>query len=219
VQTPQLFDLAYRQRRRVGLIAQPDSSLETWVLGYRWWAADNGCYSKGDTFDPARWLNWLNRCLTRDRCLFVVCPDVFDPAAGVGDPDATWARSERWFEVVRDLGFPVALALQDGAEAHLSTWDEADRYDAVFIAGSTDWKLSQAARDCCFEAQLLGKWVHVGRVNSWERISHVAAWAVDSVDGTFLKHVPPHDRQLAGWVRALDERGPGLFPEYLPEGV
>ena len=34
--------------------------------------------------------------------------------------------------------------------------------------------------------RLGGKWVHVGRVNSWRRLDLVASWNVDSVDGTYL---------------------------------
>ena len=58
------------------------------------------------------------------------------------------------------------------------------RVDAVGV------QLSVAAKLCVDEAQLMGKWVHVGRVNSWRRLDLVASWDVDSVDGTYLAFAP-----------------------------
>ena len=71
-----------------------------------------------------------------------------------------------------------------------------------------EWKLSADAKLCVDEAQLLGKWVHVGRVNSWRRLRHVAAWDVDSVDGTYLAFGPDRNgARLAGWLRRLETEG------------
>ena len=75
----------------------------------------------------------------------------------------------------------------------------------VLIGGDTDWKTSSEARDVAREAQLRGKWVHVGRVNSWKRIDRVASWDVDSVDGTFLRFGPDtNGARLARWLHRLD---------------
>lgn len=213
VHTTPLARLAARGAR-VGLVLNPAASLHRRVACYRWWAADNGCYSRGDRFDGRRWLAWLDR-LPRTGCLFVVAPDAFNATTGRGDCEATWARSQRYLERVRALGFPVALALQDGADAHLPSWDEAERWDAAFVAGSTAWKLSQGAADCCREAALLGKWVHVGRVNTWRRLHWVSYWPVDSVDGTRLRHTGPADPHLPAWIEALASRRE-MFPAYVP---
>lgn len=159
-------------------------------------------------------LAWLAG-LPRSGCVFVVAPDVFDRSSGRGDCEATWARSGPYLEKVRALGFPVALALQDGAEGHLPTWDEAERWDCAFIAGSTTWKLSQDAWCCVHEAMLMGKWVHVGRVNTWRRLHALSYWPVDSVDGTRLKHTGPNDPHLPAWIEALAARKE-MFPAYHP---
>ena len=59
-----------------------------------------------------------------------------------------------------------------------------DAVDAVFIGGSTNWKCSIAAVQIIQAAQLLGKHVHVGRVNGPERWEHFDKLGVDSADGT-----------------------------------
>jgi hypothetical protein len=70
------------------------------------------------------------------RCLFATAPDV------VGDAQATLRRAYMlgW---IRYAGLPAALVAQDGLE-HLATpWDD---FDALFLGGSTAWKLGPAAR-------------------------------------------------------------------------
>jgi hypothetical protein len=55
--------------------------------------------------------------------------------------------------------------------------------DAVFIGGSTKFKESNAAMACAKAAKILGKIVHVGRINTperWTRWSKIA----DSCDGS-----------------------------------
>jgi hypothetical protein len=127
-------------------------------------------------------------------------------------PPATCQRSRPWLELIRGLGIPVALVAQNGADAHEPTWDNAERGDVssseapgvpAMLLGRADptdrrascpscastlseWKLSAAAKLCVDEARLMGKWVHVARVNSWRRLDLMASWDVDSVDGTFL---------------------------------
>lgn len=214
----------------VGLMLQPGSGLRAQAARYRLWAADNGSFSLGDRFDPEAWFRWVrtlprpdvrwgcqglgfeSRLMASDveppewrGCLFVVAPDV------LADASATWTASERWFTRVREAGFPVALVAQDGAEAHATMWDECDSYDALFIGGSTTWKLSEDARSCVHEADLLGKWVHMGRVNSRRRLRLAAAWNVDSVDGTYLAYGPAvNSRRLAHWLAEVGQQ-PTLF--------
>ena len=213
----------------VGLMLQPGSGLARHAQHYRWWAADNGCFSQGETFDPRAWLAWLASLPevgVRRRCLFAVAPDV------VGDAAATWRRSRPWLDVVRSLGIPVALVAQNGADGHVGTWEHAEEWDALFVGGAPEcgrcgwvrrepadrrrrcpscggglqeWKLSAAAKACVDEARLGGKWVHVGRVNSWRRLELMASWNVDSVDGTYLAFGPDaNGRRLARWLRRLE---------------
>lgn len=144
------------------------------------WAADNGCYAQGERFDVQLFLHWLDG-LTRDGCLFAVAPDV------VGDMVATLARSLPMLPRIRGLGFKAALVGQDGAELVSIPWGE---FDTWFIGGSTTWKLSPKSRDLALEAKRRGKWVHMGRVNSYQRVQIAYSWRCDSVDGTYLKFGP-----------------------------
>jgi hypothetical protein len=213
----------------VGLMLQPGSGLAGRAELYRWWAADNGCFSQGAAFDDQAWFAWLASLPEvgrRRRCLFAVAPDV------LGDAEATWQRSWPWFPLVRALGIPVALVAQNGADAHVAMWDCAEQWDVLFVGGApecprcswvridpadrrercplcaselSEWKLSGAAELCVREARLAGKWVHVGRVNSWRRLDLVANWNVDSVDGTYLAFGPDaNGARLARWLRRLD---------------
>jgi hypothetical protein len=55
----------------------------------------------------------------------------------------------------------------------------------------------------------MGKWVHVGRLNSWRRLDLVASWDVDSVDGTYLAFAPnANGARLATWLRRLHTQPP-----------
>jgi hypothetical protein len=99
---------------------------------------------------------------------------------------------------IRNLGYPAALVLQDGQE-HLPV--PFDDLDAVFIGGSTAWKLGPHAADLAAQARTRGLGVHMGRVNSMRRLRHAAAIGCHSVDGTYLAYGP--DRNLPTLLRWL----------------
>jgi hypothetical protein len=156
------------------------------------WAADNGCFGKGYPGDQA-WLTWLDKhSVHADRCLFATAPDV------VGDAVATLARSTPHLPAIRALGYPAALVAQDGLEHLTVPWDD---FDALFIGGTTEWKLGPAARTLVAEAKALGKHVHMGRVNSRRRWGYAEYIGCDSVDGTFLAFGPDLNlRRLRSWT-------------------
>jgi len=134
------------------------------------------------------------------RCDFATAPDV------VGDWDATWERSRDVLPLLRSLGYPAAIVLQDGA-ADLQ-WDA---FDAVFVGGTTAWKESTAAGALCASARQRGKWVHMGRVNSMRRLCIAQEFGCDSVDGTFLAFGPKANMpRLIRWMQQI-ERQPSLF--------
>lgn len=141
------------------------------------WAADNECYTLGDSFDPDRYIRSLKRTAKRwaNSCLFATAPDV------VGDAMSTLGKFPEWRDTIHDIGLPVALVAQDGLENLPVPWAE---FEAIFIGGTTDWKLSQDVRDLIADAKLHDKWVHVGRVNSQKRLAYCIKLGVDSVDGT-----------------------------------
>lgn len=169
-------------------------------LGERYglpWAADNGAFTG---FNEAAFRRLLARCKGGPPgCLFVVAPDV------VGDSVQTLALFDTWESVVRnESGQPVALVGQDGAEDTEIPWD---RFEAWFIGGSTRWKLSQASADLVQEARRRGKWVHVGRVNSFRRLMAAHDMGCQSCDGTGMSRWGDmHLEKFCKWVRRIKEQ-------------
>lgn len=148
------------------------------------WAADNSGFTGVDI--PA-WLRMLGTIAGHPNCLFVVAPDVLE------DSPATLAMYARYAPVIRDCGLPVAFVLQDGQLEGDIPWDA----DALFIGGSTDFKLGMDVQRMVLEAKSRGKWVHMGRVNSLRRMRYAESIGCDSADGTVLKHDP--SRPVASW--------------------
>jgi len=162
------------------------------------WCADNGVY--GGTYPgDSEYLQWLaDRAMLLHRCCFAVAPDV------VGDAEATLERSAPMLTRIRRLGYPVALAAQDGLENLLVPWDD---FDVLFIGGTTEWKLGAYARGVVRDAHRHGKWVHMGRVNSEARLRYAHAMGCHSADGTFLAFGPDRNLpQLLAWLRRIDEQ-------------
>ena len=164
------------------------------------WAADNDCFQRLDAHAYYAMLDRLHHI--GGRCLFVAVPDV------VADAYATARQFERWWTGPARRGLPVALVAQDGLE-HMGRWMSMvwPRIDALFIGGSTEWKLGPAARAFVREAKRRGLWVHMGRVNSVKRIAYAAEIGCDSIDGT-------------GWMRWRNIRLPtGLQAASAPPRV
>jgi len=137
------------------------------------WAADNGAFSG---FDESMFLAMLERLEPyRETCLFVACPDV------VGDASATLDLFHEWApQLVREQ-WPLALVAQDGLEADAVPWRVID---ALFIGGTTEFKLSSEAAGLVRLAKHHNKWVHMGRVNTIRRMVYANSIGVDSIDGT-----------------------------------
>ena len=110
-------------------------------------------------------------------CLFVSCPDV------VADARATLRLFEQWRPALqylwatvneddvdpgRPVHQPIALVAQDGQERLPVPWEHLQ---ALFVGGSTQWKLGPHAAALIREAKRRDKWVHVGRVNTLRRIA------------------------------------------------
>ncbi len=146
------------------------------------WAADNACYSNPKAYSDERYLAWLeSRLAYAYRCLFATAPDV------VKDSAATLARSLPMLPRIRAAGYRAALVAQDGLVPDAVPWDDID---ALFIGGSTEWKLSEAAYTLCVAAKDHGKWLHMGRVNSARRYELSRSFGCDSADGTFMAFGP-----------------------------
>lgn len=134
------------------------------------WAADNSAFS---VFDEASYLRMLEKIRGRDDCLFVTAPDV------VGDHAATLKLWTAWNRRIRGFGLIPAFVAQDGCT--VARMPEAP---AVFIGGTTRYKLGHEAAEIVKEWNLRGRWTHMGRVNTVRRIRYARALGVRSIDGS-----------------------------------
>lgn len=132
------------------------------------WALDNGAFTR---FDRPKWERMLEDAY-RHRPVFVTLPDIVGDAARTLDLFDAFKRQTN--------GLPRALVLQEGIERFRIPWDDLA---AVFVGGGDAFKTSQAAINCAKVAKILGKWVHVGRVNTSSRLRQWLEFA-DSIDGS-----------------------------------
>jgi len=134
---------------------------------------DNGAFIR---FDVVSFFSLLERERPRrDLCRFVAVPDV------VGSARRTLEVFDDW--KLKLTGWSLAFVCQDGQENLPIPWKEIA---AIFIGGTTDWKLSHHASSCIKAAKAIGKWVHVGRVNTPGRFEYFESLGADSIDGTGL---------------------------------
>lgn len=153
----------------------------TWRYPGLPWACDNGAFRE---FDEPAFVKMLVRHSGQEGCLWVTAPDV------VGDARRTLAQFDRWDWFIRDAGYPVALVGQDGLTSDTTPWE---RMDALFIGGTTEWKLGPEARALMVEAKARGLHVHVGRVNTVGRVRYLQSLGVvDTIDGSKLTKWPDH---------------------------
>lgn len=152
------------------------------------YGVDNGAFSR---FKEAKWRQIAEQAVGDDLCRFVAMPDI------VGDAARTLELFEHFLPTMPD-GLPLALVLQDGIGSHRIPWD---KIAAVFVGGSDAFKIAPEAVACCKAARMMGKWVHVGRVNTFARARQWAELA-DSCDGSGISQ---YDHMIADVLAAVRE--------------
>lgn len=158
---------------------------------------DNGCFS---SFNKKAWLQLVEEARS-DKPIFVTLPDV------VGDAMRTKELFDNFRWSTQDV--PRALVLQDGIRNVPIDWH---MLDAVFIGGSDLFKISDEAFSAAKAAKMLGKWVHVGRVNTPKRVREWSLLA-DSIDGSGISR---YDHMLENVLDAIAGVDPEQFT-CLPE--
>lgn len=189
---------------QLGRLIQPrERASVASVAGFRW-AADNAAFSG---WDPDAFVAMLHRFRGVPGCLFVAAPDVVQIVGGEprGDAARTRDRYAQWRPLL--AGWPRAYVLQDGEDGSGVPWDDVA---AVFVGGSTAYKLGPVARSIVGYAKARGKWAHMGRVNTQERWRYAAAIGCDSADGSGFSKYP--DDMIGRWLRWTDRlrRQPAL---------
>lgn len=181
---------------------------------------DNGCGPPAgwvpgqDTYPGAGWPGvakydaWLRKGASdselMSRTLFAVAPDV------VGNARWTLRRSALWIPRMRAYGYRVAVAAQDGAEDMPEFWDL--KPDVVFIGGSVPWKLGAGGRRMVGQAHARGVPVHVGKVNTRDRMLYVAkTLGAATSDGTTLARFPGTIDEVLRFLKHLGNVPEPLF--------
>ena len=173
----------YRERYGVDLW-QLRTPLTRYALSGVPYGLDNGCFKR---FDQKTWEKLLDECEIQ-MPKFVCLPDI------VGDAVRTLDLFDA-FES-RTNGLPRALVLQDGIGQYRIDWS---KLSTVFVGGSDKFKISEEAFNACKTAKMLGKWVHVGRVNTAERVMQWIDLA-DSIDGSGISK---YDHMLESVLDAI----------------
>ena len=187
----------YLDDPHLGLFLTPRSRNDIrWIVSTGLsFACDNGAYAG---FDPAAFCAMLAKIAGQAGCRFVACPDV------VGDAYETALLFFKWQPVIKALGLPVALVLQDGQEGQGVPWNMVD---ALFIGGSTAFKLGPVAARTVREAKQRGLHVHMGRANTRRRFKYAYELGCDSLDGSGFS-LYPDEKIPAGlrWLREIESQ-------------
>jgi hypothetical protein len=173
----------YRERYGVDFW-QLRTPLTGYAIGTVPWALDNGCFTE---FDRAKWERMLAEA-EDIRPVFVTLPDVVSDAVRTLDLFDEFQLTT--------AGLPRALVLQDGIGNHRIPWSDVA---AVFVGGSDRFKHSHEALNAAKVAKMLGKWVHVGRVNEPKRVLNWIGLA-DSIDGSGISRF---DHMLEAVITAI----------------
>ena len=181
--------LAGRFPGKVGWLIGPSAIRKTKLRHWIPYACDNDAFSSWSCnreWNEAEWiamLDWTRMCEFKP--MWALIPDV------VADKKRTLENWEKYYPVAVSYRYKLAFAVQDG----MTPDDVPINADVVFVGGSTEWKWKTVST----WTQNF-KRVHVGRVNSIDRLWLCEDLGVESVDGT-------------GWFR--DPSNSSKFPAVL----
>lgn len=206
---------AAQTQRQLGVLAQPGNALHRTGPSFSAWGIDNGGFGmalRGQAWTPQlvdtylAYLAKVQREVDTSSTLFATAPDVLHVVDGqlIGDATATWEQSLPTFDRIRAAGFKAALVAQDGLETFDHPTFDWDAFDVLFLGGSTEWKTGAGAAHVTQLAKARGKWVHMGRVNSYKRLRIAQLMGCDSADGTFIGFGPRVNLpRVLGWFDKL----------------
>ena len=152
---------------------------------------DNGCFNVTG-FDEKKWMKVVQQA-EQHPAKFITVPDM------VGDAVRTMDLFEHFKRQLN--GHPRALVIQDGIGRLQIPWADLS---AVFVGGTDHFKYSTEAMNVCKVAKLLGKWIHVGRVNTTRRAMYWKDIA-DSCDGSGMSR---YDDRIQDVLYALRNESP-----------
>lgn len=210
-----LNSIPSRFRHRVGNLFSPGGFWAASDLGF---ALDNyvfAAWRKGQEWSEELFIAHLDKVQRSGKTpKWVVCPDA------VGNSVSSVKKWGEWEDRLRNYGWPIAFAVQDGQE--LSTVPKTA--EVIFVGGSTDWKRSSIEMWCDNFPH-----VHVARINTYRWLWHCHRCGARSIDGTgwFWRSKPEHGHLLDYLAITENEQEMetgALFPIYkysdpMPRGL
>ena len=158
---------------KIGWLVGPSARKKTKLQDWMPFALDNDAYSSfinKTEWDLKAWLDLVFLVkLTRRKPLWAIIPD------SVGNKSETVRLWGLHAETIKEAGWAAAFAVQDG----MVPQDVPKEADVVFVGGSTQWKWKTAQMWCAEFPR-----VHIGRVNSLNRLILCEKFGAESVDGT-----------------------------------
>lgn len=161
--------LCVSDHNNLGYLVTPFSHTKLSHVVNKNYAIDNGAFSG---LDENKFMNIVNNFKNNKKELFIAVPDV------VGNHKETIKMFYKWRDKLQD--YNLGFVAQDGMTEN----DIPKDAQAIFIGGTTEYKLGQTAYKVIQKAKENNLWVHMGRVNSLKRIKYAYESNVDSVDGT-----------------------------------
>lgn len=162
-------NMCVKKHKNLGLLVTPASRTKFDDIDNYKYGIDNGAF-KG--LDEIAFMKIVNNFKNNKKELFLAVPDI------VGNHIETLKLFYKWRDKLSD--YKLAFVAQDG----MTDKDIPKEAQAIFIGGTTDYKLGKEAWKVIQKAKENNLWVHMGRVNSYKRIKYAFESNVDSVDGT-----------------------------------
>lgn len=169
---------------KIGMLNTPFSYKKP--PGHFPFALDNGCFTRWDEKEFFLMIRKVK--LLKRPPIFCPVPDV------VADAEATNIMWEKYHD---KIPFRKAFVVQDGHEPQ----DVPKEAGCVFVGGSVDWKIKNAEkfRSVCM-------WLHIGRVNSDQRLLWAEGIGADSVDGTGFFRSKPQRKVFKEWFEGKEQQ-------------
>lgn len=168
------------------------------------YACDNGCFRR---WEPALFEPMLSQF--GPGAEWVTMPDI------VGNAHGTLCLWDGYSRLYGDAAGSLrwALVAQNGWGDREWEWALAQA-DALFVGGDDTFKESRYVADLVAVAKGRGKWVHMGRVNTYRRFAIAHRMGCDSIDGgSFSRWPDTWIPEAIRWVKRLDAEAaqPALF--------
>jgi len=191
--SPTIHWMAGKHPGKLGWLVGPSARKKTKLRDWMPYALDNDAFSAfthGTEWDEHAWLELISWArMSIQKPMWAVVPDV------VGDALKTIEKWFRFSPVVDAAKIKTAFAVQDGMDAD----DVPSNADVVFVGGTTAWKWRTAEMWCSTFPR-----VHIGRVNTLEKLWFCERIGAESVDGTGWFRDPSDETKIPKLIRWME---------------